>query len=173
MSLHACLLLSTQAVSAPAFCFFNLPGYTQQTTSDVCFERIQAASFSFLNSHLCICLFSFGCAGSSLPRRLFFSGRERGYSLVAMFWLLSGAASVVVALRLYRTGPAVAAHGLSCSTACGVIVDQKLNPCLLPWQADSVPLCHLEVLKPASDAGSLLFPLPLSVISTPRLAHRQ
>ena len=44
---------------------------------------------------------------------------------------------------------AVAAHGLSivphrfsCSVACGILLDQVLNPCLLHWQADSLPLNH-------------------------------
>ena len=31
------------------------------------------------------------------------------------------------------------AHGLSCSTACAVLLDQRLNPCLLHWQVDSLP----------------------------------
>ena len=33
-------------------------------------------------------------------------------------------------------------HRLSCSTACGILPDQGLNPCFLHWQADSHPLCH-------------------------------
>ena len=36
----------------------------------------------------------------------------------------------------------VVAHGLSCSTACGILPDQGSNPCLLHWQADSQPLRH-------------------------------
>ena len=40
-------------------------------------------------------------------------------------WALGAQASVVVA------------HGLSCSTACGIVPDQGLNPCPLHWQADS------------------------------------
>ena len=32
--------------------------------------------------------------------------------------------------------------GLSCSTACGSFPDQELNPCPLPWQADSQQLDH-------------------------------
>ena len=32
------------------------------------------------------------------------------------------------------------AHGLSCSTACGIFPDQGLNPCPLHWQVDSQPL---------------------------------
>ena len=34
------------------------------------------------------------------------------------------------------TSPVVA-HGLSCSTACGIFPDQGSNPCPLNWQADS------------------------------------
>ena len=36
----------------------------------------------------------------------------------------------------------VVAHELSCSVASGIFPDQRLNPCLLHWQADSYPLCH-------------------------------
>ena len=36
----------------------------------------------------------------------------------------------------------VVAHGLSCSTACGIFPDQGSNPCPLHWQADSQPLRH-------------------------------
>ena len=32
--------------------------------------------------------------------------------------------------------------GLSCSTACGIFLDQGSNPCLLHWQADSYRLYH-------------------------------
>ena len=34
------------------------------------------------------------------------------------------------------------AHGLGCSTACGIFPDQGSNPCPLHWQEDSEPLCH-------------------------------
>ena len=48
-----------------------------------------------------------------------------GASLVVEHGLKSARASVVVAL------------GLSCSTACGLFLDQGLNLCSLRWQADS------------------------------------
>ena len=41
-----------------------------------------------------------------------------------------------------RAGPAVVAHGPSCSAACGILPDQGSNPCPLHWQADSQPLHH-------------------------------
>ena len=42
----------------------------------------------------------------------------------------------------------VVAHGLSCPEACGILLDQGLldqglfDPCLLHWQADSLPMNH-------------------------------
>ena len=39
-------------------------------------------------------------------------------------------------LRLESTGSIVEAHGLSCSVACGIFLDQGSNLCLLHWQAD-------------------------------------
>ena len=33
-------------------------------------------------------------------------------------------------------------HRLSCSIACGIVLDQGSNPCPLHWQADSYPLYH-------------------------------
>ena len=41
-----------------------------------------------------------------------------------------------------RAGSVVAAHGPSCSTACGILPDQGSNPCPLHWQADPQPLRH-------------------------------
>jgi len=41
-----------------------------------------------------------------------------------------------------RVDSVVVAHGLSCSTACGIFLDQGLNPCPLHQQADSYPLYH-------------------------------
>ena len=39
-------------------------------------------------------------------------------------------------------GSVVVADRLSCSIACGIFLDQRSNPCLLYWQADSYPLRH-------------------------------
>ena len=44
--------------------------------------------------------------------------------------------------KLYSTDSVVVAHGLSCSMACGIFLDQGWNLCLLHWQADSLPLSH-------------------------------
>ena len=50
--------------------------------------------------------------------------------------------SVVVAPGRQNTGSVVVAHGLNCSTACGIFPDQGSNPCLLLWQMDSIPLSY-------------------------------
>ena len=50
--------------------------------------------------------------------------------------------SVVVAPRLWSSGPVVVVHGLSCSASCGLFWEQGSNPCLLHWRVDSLPLSH-------------------------------
>ena len=37
---------------------------------------------------------------------------------------------------------------LSCSSACGIFLDQGSNPCLLHWQVDSLPLSHQGSPRP-------------------------
>ena len=51
-------------------------------------------------------------------------------------------ASVAAAPRLQSTVSIVVAQRLSCSTTCGIFLDQGSNPCLLHWQVDSLPLSH-------------------------------
>ena len=47
-----------------------------------------------------------------------------------------------VCLSWQSTGSVVEAHGIRCSVACGILPDQGLNPCLLHWRVDSLPLSH-------------------------------
>ena len=78
-----------------------------------------------------------------------------GYSLDVVHGFLIGEASLVMEHRLWdmqvsvvvtpslkSTGSIAVAHGLSCSLACGIFLDQGLNLCLLHWQVDSLPLSH-------------------------------
>ena len=51
-----------------------------------------------------------------------------GLSLVVGRRLLLVVASLAVAPGLSRAGSVVVAHGLSCSAACGIFLDQGLNP---------------------------------------------
>ena len=96
------------------------------------------------------------CSGFSLVRREW--GLLSGCSVWASWqWLLLhgllalGCAgfsncrhvgSLAVVPRLRSTVSVVVAQGLSCSAACGIFQDQGFNPCLLHWQADSLPLSH-------------------------------
>ena len=100
-------------------------------------------------------LFIFSCAGSSLP--------HRGFPLVVACGgcLRCDAQALHCGGFSCRRARALGARGLShcgCqtpehrlgshgmrpggSTACGIFLDQGLNPCLLPWQADSLLLSH-------------------------------
>ena len=89
---------------------------------------------------------------SLLPRGLFSSCGGGGCSLVAVHRILVAVACLaestgsvacgcrVAAPTLQSTDSTVAAHGLSCSAALGILLDQGSNLCLLHWQADSLPL---------------------------------
>ena len=106
-------------------------------------------------------VFIFGCAGSLLLHRSFFSSwGERGLlstwgallnevaplaehsSRVHGLQQLRRMGSVFAARRLYSTGSIVVAHRLSCSTAYGIFSDQGSNQCLLHWREISLPLSH-------------------------------
>ena len=66
---------------------------------------------------------------------------NRGVSLPWLLWLQSTGSrlmgSVIAALRLSSV-----AHGLSCSEARGIFLNQGSNRCLLLWQMYSYPLHH-------------------------------
>ena len=101
-------------------------------------------------SSFLIILFIFGCAGSSLVLELFSSCRQQGLlsscGAQASHWggFSCGARAlgsmsfssclmglVVATPRLQSTGSVIVAHGLSCSLACGILLDQGSNSCLL------------------------------------------
>ena len=67
---------------------------------------------------------------------------SRGHSLVAVHRLLIVVISLVAAPRLQSTGSVVVAEEVSCSAVCGIFWDQRVNPCLLHWQEDYLPLSH-------------------------------
>ena len=63
------------------------------------------------------------------------------YSLGAVRLPLFAVASLTEEHRLWGTwASGVVVPTLSCSTACGIFLDQGSNLCLLHWQADSLPL---------------------------------
>ena len=67
---------------------------------------------------------------------------SRDYSLAAMCRLPLVVASPCRTWALGLMGSVIVAHGLSCSTACGLFLDQGSNPHPLHWQVDSHPLYH-------------------------------
>ena len=71
-----------------------------------------------------------------------FSSCEWGLLLVWVHTLLIAARRSLLILWTRCTGSAVVACGLSCSMACGILLDQRSNPCPLYWQVDSYPLHH-------------------------------
>ena len=103
----------------------------------------------------CHFFFFFVC-GKSLQRQGLFSscGKQGGLSrcgaqashsvasLVVENGLSVTQASVIAAPGLQSTSSVVVAKGLSCFTACEILLDQGLNLCLLHWQVDSLPLSH-------------------------------
>ena len=101
---------------------------------------------SIAGHRLSLAAVSRGCSSCS-ARASHFSGFSCALSGEHRPW--GAQASVVAAHRLTSRGSqvlghssAVVGHGLSCSTARGIFLDQGLNLCLLRWQADSSPLSH-------------------------------
>ena len=82
----------------------------------------------------------FGCAGSSLPRRL--SSGYAGQELRRPSFSPAVRASALSAPGLYSTGSRAVAHRLSRLEARGIFSDLGSHLCLLPWQADSSSLSH-------------------------------
>ena len=78
-----------------------------------------------------------------------------GYSLVVVHGLLTAVAPVLWTTGcrmhglqwLWLQGSVVLVHGLSCSMASGIFLDQGSNLCLLHCQADSLPLSQQGSLK--------------------------
>ena len=63
-------------------------------------------------------------------------------SLIAEGGMKSMQASVVVVPRLLITGSIIVVYLQSCFSTCGIFPDQGMNPCLLHWQMDSLPMSH-------------------------------
>ena len=70
-----------------------------------------------------------------------------------------------------HAGSVVAAHGPSCSVACGIFPDQGLNPCPLHWQADSQPLRHQGSPLSVLLTTSLFLPQGLGTSHSFSLVH--
>ena len=86
-----------------------------------------------------------------------------GFSLRRLLWLRSAdsraQASVLVACGLGRCCSQALEHRPRCSKAYGIFLDGGPNPCLLRWQADSLPLSH-QGSKPLSVLVWFYWPRP-------------
>ena len=82
------------------------------------------------------------CGPWALERGL--SGVARGLGSCGPWALERGLSGV--ARGLWSIVSAVVAHGLNCSVACGIFLDQGSNPRSLHRQVDSYPLDHLNLL---------------------------
>ena len=56
---------------------------------------------------------------------------KQGLLFIEVLGLLIASVSLLVALRLYSHGSVIVVHGVSYSKACGIFLDQGLNPCPL------------------------------------------
>ena len=106
--------------------------------------KSQGLGVLFIYLYKFILLFIFGFIGSSLLCVAFSSCGEQGLLFVAVHGLLllrrtgsrhAGFSSCGSQALERRLGSV--AHGLSCSVACGIFLDQGSNPCPLHWQVDS------------------------------------
>ena len=81
--------------------------------------------------------------------------------------------SVAEASRFYNTNLIVAEHGFSGFVVCGIFSIQESNPCLLHWQADSLPLSHQRSPNNRYSYSSYcsLFFLLIQALVLHKLAH--
>ena len=118
--------------------FQNLPRYPRHHAW-VCtlYSGLMSAS-KCLDTHLHLFFFFFFAALGLCCCTLAFSSCGEGeLLLVAVCGLLIAVASLVVARGLSGVGSVVVVHGLSCSAACGIFLDQGSNLRSLHWQEDS------------------------------------
>ena len=85
---------------------------------------------------------NFGCAGSSLLCVGFLQLWRAGATLLWCVSFSLGGFSCCGAQARGAQASAFVAHGLSCSVARGIFLDQGSNLCSLHWQGDSYPLDH-------------------------------
>ena len=100
------------------------------------------SGFIFIYNFICL----FGCSVSSLMCTGFLWLQPVGLSgsqfLAAVRGLLIAVASLVEHRLQGTQTSVVVAHRLGCSVACGIFLDQGLNPCLLHWQVYFSPLSY-------------------------------
>ena len=147
--LHILLILLCQYLRFWHFCL-------QQSWALIVFFHIVLMLTGY-EIHFLVLLIS-SCTGTlDCCVRAFSTCSEQIESLAAVHWLLiaslvmqhgcqGGQASAAVALELQSTGSVAVACRLSCPMACGIFLDQGLNPCPLHWQVEyQGSLIHLHL----------------------------
>ena len=122
--------------------FFNFFPFWRLSLSQ--FLRIYLEVTNYFFSFIWECLsftlifffFFFGYVDLGCCAQAFSSSVSGAYSFCGAYSHCGGF-SCFWAWALGPTGLIVVAHGLSCSPACGIFLDQGSNPCPLYWQADS------------------------------------
>ena len=121
LNYHLCHLLFTppdaiSALSPPTVGSGGDPGWTTSGSLSLCF---------CLGCFVLIFNFFSAALGLHCCSRAFSSCREQGLPFVTAKGLLTVAAPLA---------SVVVVPGLSCSAACGILLDQRSNPCPLHWQ---------------------------------------
>ena len=124
--------------------------YSHQDYARAYFNTLWPALDSFIILLLFFFLIFWLCWVFVAARRLSLVAAREGYSSLWWFLLLQSTGSghpcfsscSMRAQELWHVGPRVrgalvVAHGLSCSAACGIFLDQGSNPCPLHWQVNS------------------------------------
>ena len=98
--------------------------------------------FFLINLFIYLFIYLWLCWVFVSVQRLSLVAASGGHSSLRCAGLLLSRPLLLWSTSSRHAGSVVVAHGLSCSTACGVFPDQGSNPCPLHWQADSQPLRH-------------------------------
>ena len=133
--------------------------------------------------------FVFGWAGSSLPHRDFLWLQCVGATLrccgqtshggsfsCCRAQALGAGFSNCSSQALEHTSSVVVVHGLSCSSARGIITDQGLNPSPLHWQVDSYPLQYQgspQFNSVAQSCPTLVTPWTVAQQASPSITDSQ
>ena len=144
---HALAIVNSAAINTGVHVSFQTMVFSRYMPRSWIAGSYRSSSFSFLFCFVLffklINLFIYGCVGSSFLCEGFLlvvasgghsSSRCAGLSLSRPLLLWSTGSRCA--------GSVIAAHGPSCSAACGIFPDQGSNPRSLHWQADSQPLLH-------------------------------
>ena len=91
--------------------------------------------FNFINLFIYLCFWL--CWVFVAGRGLSLVAASGGYSLLRCVCFSLQRLLLLQSMGFRHADSVVVAHGLCCSAACGIFLDQGSDPCPLHWQADS------------------------------------